>query len=168
MKYHYNVKVLSSLDFSMWIGVTIDHKCDPSDHFCPNDSDLGRAAIARASELCPSVNGWDCEEWNGGDIVRGQYTHITEEQRSLAQRLWNEYNITLKEHGMQLHYDIQGGGFFVTSSDLVPCRRWEDGALSPDELAQVVTDGGFDGEALNNPPWFTDYNEYTLKPKLGD
>ena len=45
----------------------LDHKCDPSDHFCPNDSDLGKAAIARASELCPSVIGWDCEEWNGGE-----------------------------------------------------------------------------------------------------
>lgn len=70
-KYHYNVHVIASNgnDFSMWVGVTLDHKCDPSDHFCPNGSDLGKAAIARASELCPSVIGWDCDEWNGGDEV---------------------------------------------------------------------------------------------------
>ena len=68
-KYHYNVHVIASNDFSMWVGVTLDHKCDPSDHFCPNGSDLGKAAIARASELCPSVIGWDCEEWNGGEVT---------------------------------------------------------------------------------------------------
>ena len=69
-KYHYNVHVISKTDdFSMWVGVTLDHKCDPSDHFCPNGSDLGKAAIARASELCSSVIGWDCEEWNGGEVV---------------------------------------------------------------------------------------------------
>lgn len=166
-KYHYNVHVIASNgnDFSMWVGVTIDHKCDPSDHCCPNGSDLGKAAIARASELCPSVIGWECEEWNGGYLVRGEYTRITEEQRSLAQRLWNEYNNTLKEHGMRLHYDSQDGGFFVASTDLVPGHSGDDGALSYDELVQVVTDGGFDREALNNPPWFTDYNRYTLKTK---
>ena len=70
-KYHYNVHVIASNgnDFSMWVGVTLDHKCDPSDHFCPNGSDLGKAAIARASELCPSAIGWGCEEWNGGEMV---------------------------------------------------------------------------------------------------
>lgn len=69
--YHYNVHVIASNgnDFTMWVGVLMDHKCDPSDHCCPNDSDLGKAAIARASELCPSVIGWDCEEWNGGDAI---------------------------------------------------------------------------------------------------
>ena len=70
MKFHYNVHVISALDFSMWIGVTLDHKCDPTDHFCPNDSDLGRAAIERAAKLCPSVFAdWRCEEWNGGELT---------------------------------------------------------------------------------------------------
>lgn len=69
-KYHYNVHVISKTDdFSMWVGVTVDHKCDPISNLCPNNTEIGTAALARARELCPSLKECFCEEWNGGDEV---------------------------------------------------------------------------------------------------
>lgn len=69
-KYHYNVHVISkSDDFSMWVGVTLDHKQAVEGDMLLDNSFLGRAAIARARELCPSLNECFCEEWNGGDEV---------------------------------------------------------------------------------------------------
>lgn len=69
-KYHYNVHVISKTDdFSMWVGVTIDHKQLPQGNFCLDNSLLGMTAIARARELCPALKECFCEEWNGGDEV---------------------------------------------------------------------------------------------------
>ena len=69
-KYHYNVHVISKTDdFSMWVGVTIDHKQLPQGDLCLDNSLLGMTAIARARELCPSLKECFCEEWNGGDEV---------------------------------------------------------------------------------------------------
>lgn len=69
-KYHYNVHVISKTDdFSMWVGVTVDHKCDPISNLCPNNTEIGTAALARARELCPSLKECFCEEWNGGNEV---------------------------------------------------------------------------------------------------
>ena len=69
-KYHYNVHVISKTDdFSMWVGVTIDHKQLPQGDFCLDNSLLGMTAIARARELCPALKECFCEEWNGGDEV---------------------------------------------------------------------------------------------------
>lgn len=95
------------------------------------------------------------EEWNGGEPVY-PYTRISEEQRLLAQRLWNEYNETLAQHGMKLHYDVSNGGFFVASTDLENGMLKDGKGATPDdldadELEQVVNDGGFDGGAVNNP-----------------
>ena len=72
MPYKYNVHVLSKtagLDVTLWVGVILDHKCDPDSNFCDDNSDLGKAAIARARELCPSLKDCVCDEWNGGDEV---------------------------------------------------------------------------------------------------
>ena len=69
-KYHYNVHIISKTDdFSLWVGVTIDHKQLPQGDFCLDNSLLGMTAIARARELCPSLKECFCEEWNGGDEV---------------------------------------------------------------------------------------------------
>lgn len=69
-KYHYNVHVISKADdFSMWVGVTLDHKQLPQGDLCLDNSLLGMTAIARARELCPSLKECFCEEWNGGDEV---------------------------------------------------------------------------------------------------
>ena len=69
-KYHYNVHVISKTDdFSMWVGVTIDHKQLPQGDLCLDNSLLGMTAIARARELCPALKECFCEEWNGGDEV---------------------------------------------------------------------------------------------------
>lgn len=69
-KYHYNVHVISkSDDFSMWVGVTLDHKQLPQGNFCLDNSLLGMTAIARARELCPALKECFCEEWNGGNEV---------------------------------------------------------------------------------------------------
>jgi hypothetical protein len=69
-KYHYNVHVISKADdFSMWVGVTIDHKQLPQGDLCLDNSLLGMTAIARARELCPALKECFCEEWNGGDEV---------------------------------------------------------------------------------------------------
>lgn len=169
-KYHYNVHVIPTTrgtDATIWVGVTINEKYVSDDnfsYFVTRDSVLWNAAIARARELCPDIGECVCEEWNGGEPVHS-YTRITEEQRLLAQRLWNEYNTTLEAHGMRLHYDANDGGFYVASTDLVPGSVGEDGLVPFDELAQVVTEGGFDRDALNNPPWFTDYSNYSLKVK---
>ena len=143
MKFHYNVHVIASNgnDFSMWVGVTLDHKCDPSDHFCPNDSDLGKAAIARASELCPSVIGWDCEEWNGGEHVAE-----TAEEQFLGMD-YAEKMAVLKEEvkpliaaldktGMGLCVDGRLGQHFRLTA--IPRYTTEDGSLpydlDPDKL----------------------------------
>lgn len=68
-KYHYNVHVIAKdNDFSMWVGVTLDHK-HQQDYLCLDNSLLGQTAIARARELCPSLKECFCEEWNGGDEV---------------------------------------------------------------------------------------------------
>ena len=70
--FHYNVHVISQtpgLDVTLWVGVTLGHKNDPAENFCPDESDLGRAAIARARELCPALKDCTCDEWNGGDRV---------------------------------------------------------------------------------------------------
>lgn len=69
-KYHYNVHVISKADdFSMWVGVTLDHKQLPQGDLCLDNSLLGMTAITRARELCPSLKECFCEEWNGGDEV---------------------------------------------------------------------------------------------------
>ncbi len=171
MVYHYNVHIVPAhQDFSVWVGVTVPSKYDGDDgNFVREGSELWNAAIARARELCPSIQDCFCEEWNGGEPVY-PYTRISEEQRLLAQRLWNEYNETLAQHGMKLHYDVSNGGFFVASTDLENGTLKDGKGATPDdldadELEQVVNDGGFDGGAVNNPPWFVDFNDYTLKVK---
>lgn len=71
-KYHYNVHVISQtpgLDFTMWVGVTLDSKQLPQGDLCLDNSLLGQTAIARARELCPALKECFCEEWNGGDEV---------------------------------------------------------------------------------------------------
>ena len=61
-KYHYNVHVISKTDdFSIWVGVTLDHLQSVEGDICPSDSLLGRTAIARARELCPSLKECVCE-----------------------------------------------------------------------------------------------------------
>lgn len=60
--YHYNVHVVSMTDdFSIWVGVTLDHLQSVEGVICPSDSLLGRTAIARARELCPSLKECVCE-----------------------------------------------------------------------------------------------------------
>lgn len=62
-RYHYCVHVApvadtGAPDVSLWVGVTLNHRDDPEN---PNairkDSELGRAAIVRAVELCPALAG---------------------------------------------------------------------------------------------------------------
>ena len=67
MPYKYHVRVTSSnpaIDVSLWVGIVMQNKCDPTGNICPNDSELGIAAIKRASELCPEQAEWTCEDWN--------------------------------------------------------------------------------------------------------
>lgn len=171
-KYHYNVHVIPTTpgtDATIWVGVTINEKYVSDDNFVTRDSVLWNAAIARARELWPSLGDCFCEEWNDGEPVYS-YTRITEEQRAFAQRLWNEYNATLAENGLKLHYDVDNGCFFVASTDLENGMLRDGKGATPDdldadELERVVNDGGFDSNAVNNPPWFVDFNYYTLKVK---
>ena len=71
--FHYDVHVRAvpnknkpSLDMSIWVGLTLDHKCDPDSSICDPDSELGVYAISRARELCPILRdyGCMCEEWS--------------------------------------------------------------------------------------------------------
>lgn len=90
------------------------------------------------------------------------FTHITEEQRKVAVDLWNEFNAKLAENGIALFYDYSSGGFFVASSRFSGCPSDKPGALDGGELEQVIYEGGFGGDAVNNPPWFTSTVEYSL------
>ena len=124
-KYHYNVHVIASngYDFSMWVGVTLDHKCDPSDHCCPNGSDLGKAAIARASELCPSVIGWDCEEWNGGEVydpVREFLGNDYEDKMKGIVAAFEPFMAAMHKANMVLAVDTRGD-YCLTA---IPNKSW--------------------------------------------
>lgn len=142
MKFHYNVHVISALDFSMWVGVTIDHKCDPSGNFCPNDSDLGQAAIARAKALCPSVFAdWKCEEWNGGDRVaetaEEQFLGMDyAEKMAVLKEAAKPLIAALDKTGMGLCVDSRLGQHFRLTA--IPRYTTEDGSLpydlDPDKL----------------------------------
>lgn len=72
MPFKYNVHVLSKtegLDVTLWVGIILDNKCDPDSNICADDSELGKAAIARAHEICPALKDCMCEEWNGGQAI---------------------------------------------------------------------------------------------------
>lgn len=94
-----------------------------------------------------------------------EFPHVTEEARQYAQDLWNKFNKDLLERGLKLHYDYASGSFFVAAAELAGVTVGEPDALSGEELKQVIAEGGFDDKALNNPPWFTNPGEYTLKVK---
>lgn len=70
-KYHYNVNIIpAKQDFSIWVGVIVANKYDGAEgEFVREGSELWNAAIARAHELCPSLQDCFCENWNGGDEV---------------------------------------------------------------------------------------------------
>jgi hypothetical protein len=78
-KFHYYVHVLpkeGNLDVTLWVGLTLDHQCNPDGSdvnadsvygtHVPNDSELAQLAIARAKELCPLLAPFSCfcEEWS--------------------------------------------------------------------------------------------------------
>jgi hypothetical protein len=100
-----------------------------------------------------------------------EYRHITEEQRTLVENLWREFNAKLNENGMDLFYDYYYGRFYVASSELEAGyirRGTEKGEttadLDRDELEKVVAEGELRG-VPNNPPWFSDGTSYTLRVK---
>lgn len=92
------------------------------------------------------------------------FKHITEDPRLLASDLWNEFNAKLDQNGMSLFYDHYNGSFFVASNELAGVCANKPGALTDDELEEVICEGGFGTDAVNNPPWFTTPGEYTLAP----
>ena len=103
--------------------------------------------------------------------MKHEFHHITEEERKEAQRLWNEFNTELDRRGMKLHYDYENGNFFVADKSLANGDFDRGGepaterTLNSDELKQVIYEGGFDHEAVNNPPWFVSTGQcgYSLK-----
>ena len=70
-KYHYNVNIIpAKQDFSIWVGVNVANKYDGAEgEFVREGTELWDAAIARARELCPSMQDCFCENWNGGEMV---------------------------------------------------------------------------------------------------
>lgn len=117
MPYKYNVHVLSKtadLDVTLWVGVILDHKCDPESNFCDDNSDLGKAAIARARELCPSLKDCMCEEWTGGDAIAPVQSFkpffpesYKDDIRELA-RLFRPFANRMVELGYRLALDVHG------------------------------------------------------------
>lgn len=120
MLYKYNVHVLSktdNLDVTLWVGVILDHKCDPEGNICDDNSDLGKAAIARARELCPSLQDCMCEEWNGGDAVAPENSYLPffpetykDDIRELA-NLFRPFANRMVELGYRLALDVHGDCF---------------------------------------------------------
>lgn len=93
------------------------------------------------------------------------FRHVSEEERVKAQEMWNEFHGKLSEMGLKLFYDYHTGGFFVASEKLTgSCYGLseEEDTLTKSELEEIIDEGGFDGKASCNPPWFTDRAEYTL------
>lgn len=97
-------------------------------------------------------------------MAKKTFKHITEDQRLLAIDLWNEFNAKLDKNGMSLFYDQYNGSFFVASNKLAGVCANKPGALTDNELGDVIYEGGFGADAVNNPPWFTTPGEYTLAP----
>lgn len=120
MPYKYNVHVLSKtadLDVTLWVGVILDHKCDPESNFCDDNSDLGKAAIARARELCPSLKDCMCEEWTGGDAIAPVQSFkpffpesYKDDIRELA-NLFRPFANRMVELGYRLAIDVHGDCF---------------------------------------------------------
>ena len=106
---------------------------------------------------------------NEGEMPR-EIPHITEEQRTMAERLWVKFNEDLQKNGMDLFYDYDNGCFFVASNKLTKGYANVSGKgdtpedLDKDELEVITMEGGF-GNVVNNPPWFTDGSGYTLRIK---
>lgn len=88
--------------------------------------------------------------------------HITEAQRLKAQELWNQFNLDILAEGMILRYDHTIGTFYVCDTGLFPDMVGDKDAITAEEYKQVVTEGSFDKNAMNNPPWFSDGDSYTL------
>ena len=65
-KFHYSVHVISktpNVDVTMWVGVNLTEKYESDESFVPDNSVLGKAAIAQARKLCPALKDCTCEEW---------------------------------------------------------------------------------------------------------
>ena len=121
----------------MWVTVTLDHRADPDNNFCPDTSVLGKAALARAKEISPLFTDCTCEEWSfGGEVLTNEekflgkdYEEHMEEIREAAKPMFE----LLKKYNLQLAI-TSSSEFFLTA---IP---WFSGNL-PAEL---------DYEALEN------------------
>jgi hypothetical protein len=115
-KYHYNVHVISQtpgLDFTMWVGVTLDHRVYPEESTCLDGSPLGQAAMARARELCPALKECFCEEWNGGEEVSDD--HAQKFKMILSYEAVVELEVEAKD--AEAAYDIARGHLLDTRHD---------------------------------------------------
>lgn len=113
-KYHYSVHVVSKtpdVDVTLWVGVNLDEKYESDESFVPDDSVLGKAAIAQARKLCPSLQDCTCEEWSNhyepdySDDIQKFLGHDYKEKAEKLKRLASPLFKALDETGMQLAID---------------------------------------------------------------
>jgi hypothetical protein len=124
-KFHYSVHVISrtpNVDVTLWVGVNLDEKYESDESFVPDDSVLGKAAIAQARNLCPALKDCTCEEWchnyepdYSDDIHKflgDDYAEKAEKLKRLAKPLFN----ALDKTEMQLAIDSRNENHLIVET----------------------------------------------------
>lgn len=136
-KYHYSVHVISrtpNVDATLWVGVNLDEKYESDESFVPDDSVLGKAAIAQARKLCPALKDCTCEEWSKhyepdySDDIRKFLGDDYEEKAKKLKRLAEPLFKALDKTGMQLAIDSRSENHLI----VIPWRNEYCGEVPKD------------------------------------